>query len=109
MGAVAERSDRPVRVDFRRPLAALGAAAAVALGAFLALRSPPAPPRAPVVASAEPLTFPIDPRPALAPVTRFVAGSLDAPVRDQIEGLLDETRRARDLVVSCLPFSKSGG
>lgn len=107
------RDGRAIRRGFRLARVGIytGLAAALALGAIIGLQTPPAPAPAPagVSAAAPAVPFPLDPTPALGPVTRFVAGSLDAPVRGQINSLLDDTRRARDLVVSCLPFSARGG
>ena len=113
MERIAQARSTPARAWRIGPIGLVGLAAAFAFGAVVALRTPPAPstppkPVANLASTPAAVPFPLDPTPALAPVTRFVAGSLNAPVRGQIDSLLDDTRRARDLVVSCLPFGTGG-
>jgi hypothetical protein len=109
MSAIFEERSAPRRAPvFSR--AALAAAAAIAVaGGVLLMRPAAAPIAAPLVPPNTVAAAPqLDPTPALLPAVRFVATSLDEPIARETESVLEDTRRAADFVVSCLPFTRGG-
>ncbi len=50
-----------------------------------------------------------DPAPALIPSARTISVSLQQPLMNEAQSVLDDTRRAADFVVSCLPFTATAG
>jgi hypothetical protein len=112
MEEISGRAMRPRRrVNPRVSLAAgLGLAAAVLLATVIGLRPTTAgPASSPGRSGPAPTMALLDPTPAFDPVTRFVTDTLYSPVRGQIDSLVDDTRRATNLVVGCLPFTSRGG
>jgi hypothetical protein len=85
-----------------------GAAAACALvAATLGLRSalsrPPATPSAPIASLNT--SVPLEP----SGMIRLVTGSVDKPLMDQADLMINDTKRATQAVVRCVPFAGRGG
>lgn len=83
--------------------AAMAAGLALAVGGVALLTIRPAPPPAPAKAEGL-LSLPMTPE----PVFRVVAGSVDGPLLDQAQKMVEDTRRATRAVVRCLPFTEGG-
>jgi hypothetical protein len=79
--------------------AALAAVLTLAVGVISLMLSRP-----PVSSSTSALHVPVD----AGPMIRLVAGSLDQPMLDQAEKLVNDTKRVTRAVVRCIPFTRGG-
>jgi hypothetical protein len=100
---------RPVQlIRFALPAAACIAAAAAAALYFASLPVP-APVHPPIAqADRAAITSVVDPTPLILPAAQFLANSLDQHLADEAQSVLEDTRKAADFVVSCLPFTRGG-
>lgn len=82
------------------------AAACVVVGAVSWFTRAPAPPT--TLGQSGPGIVAILPETA-GPVLRLVADSMDRPILNQAQKMMDDTKRATNAVVRCVPFARRGG
>jgi hypothetical protein len=83
---------------------------AVALRDQLIDQPAPAAPAQPVIARATPVRSAparVETMPLIGSAARTITASLQQPLMDEAQSVVEDTRRAADFVVSCLPFTSS--
>lgn len=59
-----------------------------------------------LTAASEPVRTGAERVPVRMPTARTISTSLERPLMNEAQSVLDDTRRAADFVVSCLPFTR---